>query len=188
MDIALWFSEHILNNTLLMVFLIIAIGFLVGKLPIFGLELGDAGVLLIALLFGHFGIVIPSIIKDLGLICFVTAVGFIAGPKFFKNFKDNQISYLLIGSSIIFSGALVCIFLITVMNVPADLCLGMLSGALTSTPGLAAALEATGSQAASVGYGIAYPFGVIGVVMFVQIVPKLICRIRVGFLKRFSSA
>ncbi len=174
MDIALWFSEHILNNTLLMVFLIIAIGFLVGKLPIFGLELGDAGVLLIALLFGHFGIVIPSIIKDLGLICFVTAVGFIAGPKFFKNFKDNQISYLLIGSSIIFSGALVCIFLITVMNVPADLCLGMLSGALTSTPGLAAALEATGSQAASVGYGIAYPFGVIGVVMFVQIVPKLI--------------
>lgn len=168
------FAETILSNTLLMVFLIIAIGFLIGKISFFGLELGDAGVLLAALVFGHFGIVVPSIIKDLGLICFVTAVGFIAGPKFFKNFKDNQISYLLVGFSIILSGALLCIVFIEVFHVPVDLCLGMLSGALTSTPGLAAALEATGSQTASVGYGIAYPFGVIGVVLFVQLMPKLL--------------
>ena len=57
---------------------------------------------------------------------------------------------------------------------PDDISVGMMAGALTSTPGLAAALDATGSEAASVGYGIAYPFGVVGVVLFVQLIPKLL--------------
>ena len=158
----------------MMVFFIIAIGFAVGRIQIFGFELGDAGILLVALLFGHFGIEIPSIIKDLGLTMFVTSVGFIAGPNFFRNFKRYASSYISLGIVIILAGAIVCALEIAFFNVPVDLCLGMLSGALTSTPGLAASIEATSSQIASIGYGIAYPFGVIGVVFFVQIMPKLL--------------
>ena len=109
----------------------------------------------------------------MGLICFVTSVGFIAGPKFFRNFKANAKSYVLLGLLVILTGALTCVLTITVFKVPTDIAVGMMTGALTSTPGLAAAIEAT-TDAASVGYGIAYPFGVIGIVLFVQIMPKLL--------------
>ena len=169
-----WFQENIFSNTLMMVFLIAVIGYLVGSIKIKGLELGTAGILLVALVFGHFGVEIPSLVRELGLICFVTSVGFIAGPKFFRNFKVKATSYILLGIIIIASGALTCALVIKVFGIPADISTGMMAGALTSTPGLAAALEATGSDAASVGYGIAYPFGVVGVVLFVQLIPKIL--------------
>ena len=174
MGLVTWFQENIFSNTLMMVFLIAVIGYLVGSIKICGLELGTAGILLVALVFGHFGVEIPSLVRELGLICFVTSVGFIAGPKFFRNFKLNATSYILLGIIVIAAGALTCVLVIKAFGVPVDISLGMMTGALTSTPGLAAALDATGSDAASVGYGIAYPFGVVGVVLFVQLVPKLL--------------
>ncbi len=174
MGILTWFRESVFSNTLMIVFLIAVLGYLVGSIKIAGIELGTAGILLVALVFGHFGFEIPGLVRELGLICFVTAVGFIAGPKFFRNFKLNATSYILLGILIIAAGALTCVAVITVFRVPTDISVGMMAGALTSTPGLAAALEATGSDAASVGYGIAYPFGVVGVVLFVQLVPKLL--------------
>ena len=168
------FQENVFSNTLMMVFLIAVIGYLVGSIKICGLELGTAGILLVALVFGHFGVEIPDLVRELGLICFVTSVGFIAGPKFFRNFKSNAASYILLGILVIAAGALVCVAVIKVFGIPTDISVGMMTGALTSTPGLAAALEATGSDAASVGSGIAYPFGVVGVVLFVQLVPKIL--------------
>ena len=174
MGVIQWFQENVFSNTLMMVFLIAVIGYLVGSIKICGLELGTAGILLVALVFGHFGVEIPDLVRELGLICFVTSVGFIAGPKFFRNFKSNAASYILLGIMVIAAGALVCVAVIKVFGIPTDISGGMMTGALTSTPGLAAALEATGSDAASVGYGIAYPFGVVGVVLFVQLVPKIL--------------
>lgn len=174
MGVLTWFQENIFSNTLMIVFVIAVLGYLVGSIKIAGIELGTAGILLVALVFGHFGFEIPSLVRELGLICFVTAVGFIAGPKFFRNFKLNATSYILLGIIIIAAGALTCVGIITVGKIPTDISVGMMAGALTSTPGLAAALEATGSDAASVGYGIAYPFGVVGVVLFVQLVPKIL--------------
>jgi len=183
-----WFRDNVMSNTLMMVFLIAVTGYLVGSIKIKGLELGTAGILLVALIFGHFGVEIPSLVRELGLICFVTSVGFIAGPKFFRNFKLNATSYILLGIIIIASGALTCALVITVFKVPTDISVGMMAGALTSTPGLAAALEATGSDAASVGYGIAYPFGVIGVVLFVQLIPKILKTDMDAERKNFEAA
>ena len=71
MGIVTWFQESVLSNTLMMVFLIAVIGYLVGSIKICGLELGTAGILLVALVFGHFGVEIPSLVRELGLICFV---------------------------------------------------------------------------------------------------------------------
>ncbi len=174
MGIAAWFQESVLGNTLMIVFLVAVIGYLVGSIKIRGVELGTAGVLLVALVFGHFGFEVPDLVRELGLICFVTSVGFIAGPKFFRNFKINARSYILLGAIIIIIGALTTIGIIEIAGVPSDVSVGMMAGALTSTPGLAAAIDATGSANASVGYGIAYPFGVVGVVLFVQLVPKFL--------------
>ena len=188
MGIAAWFQESVLGNTLMVVFLVAVIGYLVGSIKIRGVELGTAGVLLVALVFGHFGFEVPDLVRELGLICFVTSVGFIAGPKFFRNFKINARSYILLGAIIIIIGALTTIGIIEIAGVPSDVSVGMMAGALTSTPGLAAAIDATGSANASVGYGIAYPFGVVGVVLFVQLVPKFLRTDMAAERARFEAA
>ena len=172
----------------MIVFLVAVIGYLVGSIKIRGVELGTAGVLLVALVFGHFGFEVPDLVRELGLICFVTSVGFIAGPKFFRNFKINARSYILLGAIIIITGALTTIGIIEIAGVPSDVSVGMMAGALTSTPGLAAAIDATGSANASVGYGIAYPFGVVGVVLFVQLVPKFLKTDMAAERARFEAA
>ena len=188
MEIAAWFQESVLGNTLMIVFLVAVIGYLVGSIKIRGVELGTAGVLLVALVFGHFGFEVPDLVRELGLICFVTSVGFIAGPKFFRNFKINARSYILLGVIIIAAGVLTTVGIIELAGVPSDISVGMMSGALTSTPGLAAAIDATGSANASVGYGIAYPFGVVGVVLFVQLVPKFLKTDMAAERARFEAA
>lgn len=188
MGIVTWFQESVLGNTLMIVFLVAVIGYLVGSIKIRGVELGTAGVLLVALVFGHFGFEVPDLVRELGLICFVTSVGFIAGPKFFRNFKINARSYILLGVIIIAAGALTTVGIIEIAGVPSDVSVGMMAGALTSTPGLAAAIDATGSVHASVGYGIAYPFGVVGVVLFVQLVPKFLKTDMAAERARFEAA
>ena len=163
-------------NTLLAIVLIAALGYFVGGIKIKGIELGTAGVLLVALVFGHFGVEIPSIVRNLGLVLFVGSVGFIAGPKFFRDFKTNAASYILLGFIIILSGAVTSVLVSKIGGIRPELSVGLLTGALTSTPGLAAAQEAAGELAdlATTGYAIAYPFGVIGVVLFVQLMPRIL--------------
>ena len=100
------------------IFAIIAIGFAIGRITIKGISLGDAGVFIVALLFGclfytaleaqlpEYTEKALKIVESLGLILFVTSVGFIAGPKFFGNFKRNFKSYVLLGVIIILAGGL----------------------------------------------------------------------------------
>ena len=163
-------------NSLLAVFLIAALGYFIGGIRIKGIELGTAGVLLVALVFGHFGVEIPSIIRNFGLALFVCSVGFIAGPKFFRDFKSNAASYILLGFLIILSGGICAVLVSLIGGIRPELSVGLLTGALTGTPGLAAAQEAAGELAdlATTGYAIAYPFGVIGVVLFEQLVPRIL--------------
>ena len=180
------------------VFAILAVGFLIGRITIKGISLGSAGVFIAALLFGclFYGTFEQGlgsydaksalkIIENLGLILFVTSVGFIAGPKFFSNMKKNFTSYVLLGLIIILAGGLTavgCIFIGRTIGGETDMprftamVAGLLSGALTSTPAFSAAKETVGAEfesIVSVGNGIAYIFGVIGVVLFVQLIPKL---------------
>ncbi len=164
----------IFSSELMIIFAIAVLGYLLGSITIKGLSLGTSGILLVALVFGHFELTVPKVVQDIGLVSFVTAVGFIAGPGFFRNFKKKALSYVLLGIAIILAGGITCVAVIKLADIPTSLSVGMMSGALTSTPGLAAAIEATGDNMASVGYGIAYPFGVVGVVLFVQLIPKIL--------------
>lgn len=177
---------------LFFIFAIMVLGYLLGKVSIKGISLGSAAIFLVALVVGHFqGVAFENIeawagdkaavdtyfdmIKNLGLVLFVTAVGLIAGPGFFHNLVKNAKSYVLLGLIIILSGAGMCAIITLATGISSDITVGLLSGALTSTPALSAAQEAAGAgNNVAVGYAIAYPFGVVGVVAFVQIIPKML--------------
>ena len=168
------YFQKLISEPVFLLALIMGIGLLIGRIRIGSLTFGASGILLAGLVFGHFGARVSPIVQNLGLICFVASVGFIAGPHFFGNFKGKAKAYVFIGVGIIAAGVLTCLIIMSVSGVSADLCLGLLAGALTTTPGLSAAIESTGSDLVPVGYGIAYPFGVLSVVFFVQTLPKIL--------------
>ena len=197
-----------ISTLLLVIFSVLLVGYLLGRITIKGISLGDAGVFIVALLCGalFFGVNDAgmlvfdasskpydfstglSMVESLGLILFVTSVGYIAGPKFFGNFKKNFKSYVLLGVIIILAGGLAavgCIYLGELIGYGSSIetqdgfvamIVGLLSGSLTSTPAFSAAKATVAEEytgLVSVGHGIAYIFGVIGVVLFVQLIPKL---------------
>lgn len=186
---------------MLCLFAVIAVGYLLGRITIKGINLGTAGVFIVALVFGclfykdlanaltitgqTFVSDALKIVENLGLMFFVTAVGFIAGPGFVANFKKNFKSYILLGLVIIVAGGLTSVGCILIGRNFTDLengeltamMTGLLSGALTSTPAFSAAKGTVAPELVdhvSTGYGIAYLFGVVGVVLFVQLMPKLL--------------
>ena len=77
-------------NEIILIFIILVLGYTAGRITICGLSLGSSGVLLIALVMGHFGYAVPVLIKNIGLAAFVTAVGILAGPVFLENFKKRS--------------------------------------------------------------------------------------------------
>ena len=193
---------------LFVVFAVLLVGYALGRITIKGVSLGGAGVFIIALVAGALFFSVNevgelvfsasskpydfsnglSIIESLGLVLFVTSVGYIAGPKFFGNFKKNFKSYVLLGLIVILAGgfaAVGCIYMGELIGYGSSIetqdgfvamIVGLLSGSLTSTPAFSAAKATVAPEytgLVSVGYGIAYIFGVVGVVLFVQIIPKL---------------
>lgn len=181
--------------TLFFIFIIAAVGYLIGGIEIKGISLGTAGVLLVALLFGILASKVGSfsvgeteitlwsdsikkmfsLVSNIGTALFVSAVGLIAGPKFFRSFNKSTTSYLLMGVIIILAG-FAAMGICVALGVEPAMAIGLLTGALTSTPGLASAKEAFAHAEEQVtsGYGIAYIFGVLGVVLFVQLIPRIL--------------
>jgi putative transport protein len=163
-------------------FVILAFGALLGSFSWRGISLGTAGVLFIALVFGHFGLSVPKAVMDLGLLLFVYSVGLQAGPRFFRMFRKQGVRYAAIGIAVALTGALATVGVAYILHIPDDLAAGLYTGALTCTPALAAALDVFSraapalSPAVSVGYGVAYPFSMIGVVLMVQFLPRLLRR------------
>lgn len=190
----------VVNSALSFIFVVFAIGaigYLVGAIKIKGIELGTAGVLLVALLYGVLCHFIPSFhigtkeiflmndkikgnfgtVSNIGTALFVTAIGLIAGPKFFRSFNKKTLSYILLGVIIIAVAALAAIlFMMIDKNLSSSMAVGLLTGGLTSTPGFSAGKEVEGAieEQVTAGYGIAYIYGVLGVVLFVQLVPKIL--------------
>lgn len=167
------FVIRLLDEPLLLIFVILFLGSWVGQLEIKGLSLGSAGVLLIAMVFGHFGYDVSPIVQNLGLSLFIVAVGLQAGPRFFRMMRSSGMVFGVIGLFIVLVAAITTIIVSRLFHLSEALSIGLMTGALTSTPGLAAALQATNDPLASVGYGIAYPFGVLAVVLFVQLLPRI---------------
>ena len=186
------------------VFACIFLGLLLGRITIKGVSLGSSGVFIIALIYGalfsnHISSTVSQkvdgktvdissnalkIVENVGLIFFIGSVGFISGPTFFSNLKKNFKSYIISGLFIILIATLSCVVCFYIGKSSASdieefnaMIVGIFSGALTSTPAFSAAKATADTKyesAVTVGHGIAYLFGVIGVVLFVQIVPKIL--------------
>lgn len=168
------FYNMLFTNSIFMIFLTLTLGYMFGRISFGGLKFGTSGVLVIALIFGHFGMTVPGILGSVGLVLFLSAVGLSAGPSFVSNLKANFWGFIATSFSILLAGGIVIIICVKYFEIPADLALGIAAGALTSTTSLAATIELTSSSTASVGYGLAYVFGIISIVFFVQLVPKFL--------------
>ncbi len=173
---------NLLAEQMLVVFAILAIGSFLGQLSWRGLSLGASAVFFVGLAFGHFGHTIPKPVMDLGLLLFLYAIGLQAGPRFFRTFRKQGWQFVVIAGAALLAAAGVTVLLANLLNLPAALAAGMFTGAVTNTPALAGAIDTVAridplqTAAVSVGYGIAYPFSIIGVTLLVQFLPKLLRR------------
>jgi putative transport protein len=175
--------SQVLDEPLVLCFLVIAVGMGIGSIRIAGMSLGTSGVLFAALLFGYFGQheswAMPEFSGTLGMVLFVYAVGLGAGPTFFRTFREQGRQLAFLGVITVACGASVAWLMTRAIGIPSDLAAGIFAGAMTSSPALAAGLQAAHeagrqSLAVSIGYGMAYPIGLIAVVLFVQLLPRLL--------------
>ncbi len=165
---------ELLSNSYFALFLIVALGFILGRIKIAGLSLDVSAVIFVALVFGHYGIMIPKDFQYLGLVLFIFTIGMQAGPGFFESFKKEGRKLALFALMLILMAGIITVGIVFLFHIDHNIAIGLLTGALTSTPGLAAAIDYTHSPLASIGYGVGYPFGVIGVILFIRFLPKIL--------------
>lgn len=163
----------LLQTSYFAIFLIVALGFMLGRIKVMGLSLDVSAVIFIALAFGHWGVSIPKELGTFGLVLFIFTIGIQTGPGFFHSFRSKGKTLILITLLIVASACLTGVGMKYLFDIDTPSIVGLIAGALTSTPGLAVAIDSTQSPLASIAYGIAYPFGVIGVILFVKLLPKL---------------
>lgn len=174
----LW-GEGIGHSILLLSF-VIAAGIQLGKIKVFGVSLGITLVLFVGIILGHFGFTINHNVihffKEFGLILFVYSVGMQVGPGFFSSFKKGGVTLNLLACGIVFLGVVTAIILHYTTGIPMPTMVGILSGAVTNTPGLGAAQQAysdmygTADNTIALGYAVAYPLGVIGIILSIMFV------------------
>ena len=169
------FIQGLSGNTVFMIFLTLVLGYAFGRINFAGVKFGTSGVLIVALIFGALGMQVPAIVGTAGLALFLACVGLSAGPSFITNLKANFWGFLATTAAILVAAGGTVALAVKVFKLPMDLALGVMAGAMTCTASLATTKELFGDQsAAGVGYGLAYVFGIISVVMFVQLVPKFL--------------
>lgn len=180
----LW-GEGIGHSILLLSF-VIAAGIQLGKIKVFGVSLGITLVLFVGIILGHFGFTINHNVihffKEFGLILFVYSVGMQVGPGFFSSFKQGGITLNMLACGIVFLGVLTAVILHYATGIPMPTMVGILSGAITNTPGLGAAQQAfsdmhgVSDNTIALGYAVAYPLGVIGIILSIILI-KYIFRV-----------
>ncbi len=173
-----WFHDLLFNegvaHTVLLLAFVIALGIMLGKIKIFGISLGMTLVLFVGIAVGHFGFRVEHhilhFVKEFGLILFVFAVGFQVGPGFFASFKKGGVKLNVLAMGIVLLGVLTTIVIHFITGIPISTMVGIMSGAVTNTPGLGAAQEASADVSGitdpsiALGYAVAYPLGVVGII------------------------
>ena len=176
-----------LASTIVLYSFVIALGVYLGKLKFFGISLGVTFVLFVGILMGHFGYIVNHdvlhFIREFGLILFIFSIGLQVGPGFFSSFKKGGIKLngLAVLGILLNVAIVLCIYFFEDGKTSIDALVGVMSGAVTNTPGLAAAQQsATATQAdtMAMGYAAAYPLGVVGIILSILII-KAIFRINV---------
>ena len=163
-------------HSVLILALVIALGIILGKLKIAGVGLGVTGILFVGIAFGYFGMNVDGhllhFIKEFGLILFVYSIGLQVGPGFFSSFRKGGITLNKVATLTVVLGVAVTVGLYFITGLPIETMVGIMSGAVTNTPGLGAAQQAfsdlhAGADASDIatGYAVSYPLGVIGAIL-----------------------
>ena len=175
-----WLHDLLLRDSvahsILIYSIIIVAGVWLGKVKVRGISLGITFVLFAGIASGHFGLTVNHTViefmRDFGLILFVFSIGLQVGPGFFSSFRKGGISLNLMALTIVMLGALITIALHYITGISMPVFVGIMSGAVTNTPGLGAAQQALAQSSAgtpvseiSLGYAVAYPFGVLGIIL-----------------------
>ena len=174
-------------HSVLILALVIALGIALGKLKIGGIRLGVTWILFVGIAFSHFGMQLNEhlvhFVKEFGLILFVYSIGLQVGPSFFSSFKKGGVKLNMLATAIVFLGVIAAYIVHLATGLHITTVVGILSGAVTNTPGLGAAQQAyadmTGIDAPDIatGYAVAYPLGVIGIILSMLFI-RWIFRIR----------
>ena len=189
-----WINELLwgegVGHSIFLLSVIIAVGILLGKIKFFGISLGVTMVLFVGILLGHCGFMVNSAVihffREFGLILFVYSVGMQVGPGFFSSFRKGGVTLNLLACAVVFLGVLIALAIHFIERVPITTIVGILSGAVTNTPGLGAAQQAcsdmTGitDETIALGYAVAYPLGVIGIILSMLFIRYVF---RVSFVK-----
>lgn len=183
---SLFFGSSI-AHTVFTLAITIAIGIALGKIKIAGISLGITWILFVGIALSSFGMQIdPTIIafvKEFGLILFVYSVGMQVGPSFFSSFKQGGMRLVGIATAIVLGGVLTAYIIHLVTGTPIPTMVGVLSGAVTNTPGLGAAQQAYADSTGltdptiAMGYAVAYPLGVVGIIISIVLL-RAIFRIK----------
>ncbi|MCK5701831.1 MAG: hypothetical protein KAI29_11785, partial [Cyclobacteriaceae bacterium] len=182
--------QQITNNPILLLFLVLAIGFVIGNAKIGSFQLGSvAGVLIGGLLLGNFGFKSSPEIQSFGFVLFMFSVGYQAGPRFIQALKKDGRRYLAIAIIVSLTGLGLAYGLSKVLNFEPGISAGVLAGSLTSTPTLAAADDAALNADPAIfdgftieevrtnintAYAITYIFGLVGLILVIRLLPGLL--------------
>lgn len=191
-----WFTELLKGETvahsLLILSLVAATGVFLGSLRVYGISLGIAGVLFSGLFFGHFHYTInPHIlefVREFGLILFVYTIGIQVGPGFVASLRRQGLPLNIMAGSIVLLGVAVTIGIVLLGGIDMSIAVGLFSGATTNTPALGAAQQALKNlpdfteqmaKMPGLGYAVAYPFGILGIILTMYLV-RFLFRIQPG--------
>ena len=168
-------------GAVLVLSLVAALGLALGAVRLRGVGLGIAGVLFVGIAFGHFGVQVAErtreFVRELGLVLFVYSIGLQVGPGFLASLRRHGLRLNLLAAAVVALGVLTALGLRFAFGIDAPVLAGILAGATTNTPSLAAAQQAlqealpsasariAAAQLPGLGYAVAYPFGVLGVIL-----------------------
>ncbi len=178
--------EFLIENSILLLFAVSAVGYAIGRIKIKGASLGVAAVLFVGLAVGALdpNLKLPNVIFELGLVLFVYTVGLASGPGFVASMTREGLRNNLAAVAVLAIAAAIAAAAHVVLGLQAPVTAGLYAGALTNTPALAAVIEtvsgsipaaATGTAFAdpTVGYSVAYPMGVLGVILVAYVLQGL---------------
>jgi len=184
-----WLSDLLLKqnvaHTILIYSAVISLGVFLGKIRISGISLGIAFVLFAGIAASHFGFManleVVDFIKDFGLILFVFSIGLQVGPGFFSSFKRGGLTLNLLALGTVFLGGLTVVIIHFATGMSMPMLVGVMSGAVTNTPGLGAAQQTLAQISGGgeippigLGYAVAYPFGVLGIILTMLMMRKFL--------------
>ena len=171
-------------HSVLILSLVIACGIILGKIKVAGISLGVTWILFVGIVFGHFNLNLDEhllhFLKEFGLILFVYSIGLQVGPGFFSAFKKGGFTLNMLAITTIFLSIVITIILHFTTGTPITTMVGILSGAVTNTPGLGAAQQANSDMNGidapeiAMGYAVAYPLGVVGAIFSLLILKYIL--------------